>query len=94
MARSFVPDEPLFTVHLCIPDDQPQPDFWCTPRVLPQGAPIPRVGELIYLNSTSAWMVSTVIHEWLAGGRLRVEVWIEHVGCARERRPCSSGAVH
>lgn len=76
-------------VCLCVPDhDKPfLPQRRRAPHPLPVGAPIPRVGEVVYLSSTSAWGVYMVIHEWRGPARLRVEVWLEHVGSARARRP-------
>ena len=80
------PRKPVATVHLCIPDDQL--------AHLPEGLPIPawpaefptpRVGEVVYLTSTSAWLVRTVIHELLHGD-LRTEVWIERFAAARAYR--------
>ena len=80
------PRKPVATVHLCIPDDQL--------AHLPEGLPIPawpaefptpRIGEVLYLTSTSAWLVHTVIHELLHGD-LRTEVWIERVASARVSR--------
>lgn len=52
----------------------------------PEGAALPRIGEVIYFTSTSAWGVAMLIHELLPGGRLRVEVWLEHVNAARHYR--------
>ena len=50
------------------------------PLFLPMTAPLPRIGEVIYLTSTSAWGVRLVVHEWLAPDDLHVIVWVEHVG--------------
>lgn len=76
-------------VCLCVPDDQEVhlPKRRRAPRRMPNGAPIPRMGEVVYLSSTSAWKVLMVIHEWRALDQLRVEVWLEYVGGARDRRP-------
>jgi len=63
-------------------------------RPLPAGAPVPHRGDVVYLTSTSAWGVSLVVHEWLAGGRLRIEVWLEYVGAGRETRPGSCTLIH
>ena len=57
------------------------------PPYLPPEAPIPRVGEIVYLSSSSAWVVFSVIHEWRAEHELRVEVWLERLGSARSQRP-------
>ena len=76
-------------VHLCIPEDQQRylPKRRRAPAYLPKGAPMPRVGEVIYLSSSSAWAVAMVIHEWESPTRLRVEVWLEHVSASRHARP-------
>jgi len=62
------------------------PDYRPAPDVLPQGSPIPRMGEFVYLSSTSAWVVRRVVHEWLSPTGLRIEVWLEWAGCARFAR--------
>ena len=76
-------------VHLCVPDDQEVhlPRRRRAPQFLPKTAPLPRIGEIVYLSSTSAWAVITVIHEWQSPHELRIEVWLEHVGSARMHRP-------
>jgi hypothetical protein len=78
--------------HFCIPDDQERflPGRRRAPRHLPPDAPMPRVGEIVYLSSSSAWLVVSVIHEWRNLRELRVEIWLEHVGAARLRRPLGS----
>jgi hypothetical protein len=83
------PGKPSIRIHLCIPDDQMRhlPKRRRAPAYLPESAPLPRQGEVIYLSSTSAWGVAMVIHEWESPDRLRVEVWLEHVGGARHSRP-------
>lgn len=75
-------------VHLCIPDDQQQhlPARRRAPALLPRDVPMPRTGEVIYLSSTSAWVVRMVIHEWRNAFELRIEVWLEWVGSARHAR--------
>jgi hypothetical protein len=77
------------SIHLCVPDDQEHllPKRRRAPLYLPPEAPLPRRGEVIYLSSSSAWGVTLVIHEWRAPAELRIEVWIEHVGSARNARP-------
>lgn len=57
------------------------------PAVIPPEAPLPQRGDVIYLSSTSAWGVELVVHEWLSPTDLNIEVWLTHVGSARERRP-------
>ena len=76
-------------VHLCIPDDQERhlPKRRRAPQFVPPDVPMPRVGEVIYLSSTSAWMVSRLIHEWTSAVDLRIEIWLEWVGSARHSRP-------
>lgn len=51
-----------------------------TPHYLPLHAPLPRQGEIIYINSTSAWRVVGVVHDWLAADDLHVLVLVEHFG--------------
>jgi len=63
-------------------------------RPLPAGTPVPRMGEAVILASTTAWGVTLVLHEWLAGGRLRVEVWLEYVGASHATRPASCALCH
>jgi hypothetical protein len=81
--------EPTVTIHLCVPDDQERhlPKRRRAPPYLPPGVPLPRVGEVIYLSSTSAWGVELVVHEWRTPTELRIEVWLTHVGSARHLRP-------
>ncbi len=81
-------------VHLCVPDEDAPllPDYMPLGAMrLPPGAPIPRVGEILYLSSTSAWCVETVVHEPLSPTSIRVEVWLTRVGAARCRRDERSG---
>ena len=83
---------PETSVTLCIPDDQlvhfPQGVSFPT---WPAENQLPRKGEVIYLTSTSAWAVEIVIHEFLAGGAVRVEVWLAWAGSARHRgSPCAN----
>lgn len=75
-------------VRLCIPDEQLQylPPYGTVPSAMPAGSVVPRKGEIVYLSSTSAWTVSLVIHEFLPGGTVRIEVWLEWVGSARHAR--------
>lgn len=76
-------------IHLCIPDDQEKwlPKRRRAPLNLPLAAPLPRIGEVIYLSSSSAWGVAMVIHEWRSEQDLRIELWLEHVHAARQQRP-------
>ena len=60
--------------------DEPLPKRRRTPTRLPLTAPLPRVGEILYLNSTSAWRVAMVVHEWLASDHLTIVVWLTHLG--------------
>ena len=85
--RSTLPRKPGFAVHLCFPDDQIKylPEGQVIPK-WPAGVPAPRMGEVIYVTSTSAWAVSLVIHEIINGGGMRVEVWLEWVGPVHHRR--------
>lgn len=82
-------------VHLCIPDDQLVhfPNGHTMPT-WPQSAPTPRVGEVIYLTSTSAWAVSAIIHEIVHGGEVRVEVWLVWIGSARFARESGFESTH
>jgi hypothetical protein len=78
---------------LCIPDDQlhEAADLPVWALELPDGAPLPRTGDVLYLSSTSAWGVSMVIHERLTRDFTRIEVWLSHVGASRHsREPGSS----
>jgi hypothetical protein len=79
----------LIEVVFCVPDDQQLllPRRRRAPRTVQPGVPIPRRGDLVYLSSTSAWAVSAVVHEWRSTVDLRIEVWLEHVGGARQHRP-------
>ncbi|MBS0448580.1 MAG: hypothetical protein JSR59_21875 [Proteobacteria bacterium] len=79
--------------HLCIPDDQLE-HLRSGERVprWPAGADAPRKGDVVYLTSVSAWAVTLVVHELLADGGLRIEIWLEWIGFARERP--LSGTVH
>lgn len=83
-------------LRLCIPDDQlPHlPPFQSVTTVWPKGAPFPRVGEVIYLTSTSAWVVKIMIHEFVPGGALRHEAWLEWIGSARHGRVSEANSVH
>lgn len=80
---------PSVSIHLCVPDDQEQhlPKRRRAPKFLPPSAPLPRIGEVIYLSSTSAWAVDQVIHEWRSPFDLRIEIWLGYIGSARHRRP-------
>jgi hypothetical protein len=80
---------PRVTIHLCVPDDQERhlPKRRLAPHYLPSTVPLPRVGEVVYLSSTSAWGVTMVIHEWKSPGELRIELWLEYVSSSRSSRP-------
>lgn len=73
---------------LCVPDDQQGhlPEDRTAAQLLPPGAPIPRVGEVISLSSAGLWVVQLVIHEWQTPTSLRVEVWLEWVGSSPGKR--------
>jgi hypothetical protein len=73
---------------LCVPDDQQGhiPEDRTAPDLLPPGAPIPHVGEVICLSSSSLWVVQLVIHQWQTPTALRVEVWIEWLGSSPATR--------
>jgi hypothetical protein len=76
--------------HFCIPADQEVllPKRRRAPVTLPAEAPLPRVGEVVYLSSTSAWTVSSIVHEWRSPHDLYIEIWLEYAGPARRaRRP-------
>lgn len=83
------PSDAEVQIHLCIPDDQTRhlPKRRRAPAYLPTNVPLPRVGEVLYLSSSSAWAVAMVIHDWQAPNRLRIEVWLEHVSASRHARP-------
>lgn len=72
-------------VYLCVPESIKchLPASMAAPAQLPPQAPVPRVGEVIYLSSASAWAVSQVIHEWRSPAQLHIEVWLEYLGGAR-----------
>lgn len=88
-ARRAAPNGTDVVVHLCIPEHQVRhlPKRRKAPQRLPAAAPLPRVGEVVYLSRSSAWGVALVVHEWEAPDRLRVEVWLEHVDSPRHQRP-------
>ncbi len=79
---------PRIEIHLCVPDDQERhmPKRRRAPRFLPLTAPLPRMGEVVYLSSSSAWQVDLVIHEWRSPVELRVELWLVWIGNARHAR--------
>lgn len=72
----------LFSVHLCVPDDQVRhlPKRRRAPESLPPNVPVPRVGDVIQLSRSSLWAVAMVVHNWLEPDELRVEVWLRHAG--------------
>ena len=67
--------------------DAPLPKRRRTPRMLPITAPLPRIGEVLYLTSTSAWRVVMVVHEWLAPDHLTIVVWLTHAGSTHHTTP-------
>lgn len=73
---------PAISIELRATDDstEPLPRRRRAPRTLPITAPLPRIGEIIYLNSTSAWRVLMVVHEWLAPDHLVIVLWLTHAG--------------
>jgi hypothetical protein len=84
------PGAPLHVhIHFCIPDDQERhlPRRRRAPAVLPREVPLPRVGELVYLSSTSAWVVTRIVHEWRSPEDLHIELWLDWIGSARHARP-------
>lgn len=77
------PSRPLaIRIHLCVPDHEEHllPKRRRAPILVPHAAPLPRVGEVVYLSSSSAWSVTMVVHSWQSARDLRVEIWLEHVG--------------
>jgi hypothetical protein len=87
--RGSQPERDLhIKVHFCIPDDQSphMPKRRRAPVNLPAQAPLPRVGEFVYLSSTSGWVVTHLVHEWRSAHDLRIEIWLDHVGGARDAR--------
>lgn len=70
------------------------PDYRAAPTMLPLNAPVPRIGEVIYLSSTSAWMVYMVIHEYRSTNDLHIEVWLDWIGSARQVRPSECKLTH
>src|SRR5947209_2538612 len=87
--RASSPKQVKVTIHLCIPDEQERflPKRLRAPRELPPGVPRPSIGEVIFLASNSAWLVTAVIHDWKSLVDLRVEVWLAHVADPRHSRP-------
>lgn len=79
------------TICFCVPEDQEffLPKRRRAPGHLPPEAPLPRTGEYVYLSSSSAWQVMSVIHEWRSEVDLHIECWLEYVGSARHRRPAA-----
>jgi hypothetical protein len=92
MSNDDTPPPITVEIRFCVPDDQEQflPRRRRHPSTLPGHAPLPRVGEVVYLSSSSAWGVTMVIHEWRSPSRLRVELWLEFVSGGRMRRPTGS----
>ena len=87
-ATPEAPTPTNISIHLCIPDDQERhlPKRRRAPHFLPLDAPLPATGDVIYLSSTSAWVVRMRIHEWRSPQDLRIELWLEWVGSARHAR--------
>jgi len=87
-SRRGAPDKLHTETVLCFPEDQRVhlPEHRQAPDLLPQGAPMPRVGEVICLNSTSCWAVTLVIHEWRTPTSLCIQVWLEFLGTSRVMR--------
>ena len=87
--------KPAFVVHLCIPDDQIAhfPQGQAIPT-WPLGVQPPRIGEVIYLTSTSAWVVSMVVNELVHGGGVRIEAWLDWIGASRHRRVAECTFTH
>jgi hypothetical protein len=86
-----------FETRLCVPDDQivHLPKGQVLSMHWPAGVPLPKSDEVIYLTSASAWRVRIVIHEFVPGGSIRSEIWIEWIGSARQCRiPEVSDFVH
>jgi hypothetical protein len=71
-------------IHLCVPDHEEHlmPRRRRAPLMLPLAAPLPRIGEVVNLSTTSSWHVTMVIHAWRSPRALRIEVWLEHLGDA------------
>lgn len=78
----------LVEIALCISDEQAvhMPKRRRAPPLWPRDVPMPRVDEVIYLSSSSAWAVRMVIHEWRNEHYLRIEIWLEWIGTARHAR--------
>lgn len=76
-------------VQLCVADDQEEylPRRRRAPGTLPRNVPVPGIGDVIYLNSTSAWVVKLVIHEWRTPQYVHIGVWLEHVNSPRHGAP-------
>lgn len=89
MENSVTVASPRIEIHLCVSDDQERhlPKRRRAPRFLPLTAPLPRVGEVVYLSSSSAWQVDMVVHEWRSPADLRIELWLAWIGNARHARP-------
>lgn len=77
------------SVHLCVPEDQARhlPKRRRAPHLLPRDVPLPRTGDVIYLNPQSAWGVQMVVYQWDTPDALRIEVWLEYVANSRHTRP-------
>ncbi len=77
------------TIHYCVPDDQEAhlPVRRRAPHYVPAVVPLPNVGDVIYLSSSSAWGVRMRIYEWLSPEDLKIEIWIDYVGSSRYARP-------
>lgn len=86
--RVLVVPRTSVAVRYCFPDDQlPHvPENSRAPTRIPLSVPVPRAGDVVYLSSTSAWVVRTVIHEWCSPTDLVIEVWMDHIGGSRFAR--------
>lgn len=74
------PYTPNVTVVYCVPDEQTHLLPRRAPSALPGTVPVPRTGELVFLSSTSAWVVTAVVHDWRGPFDLVVQVWLHYSG--------------
>lgn len=77
------------TAHYCVTDEEEihLPRRRRHPRLLPRDVPLPRVGELVYLSSTSSWSVKRIVYEWRNSHDMRIQVWLEYEGPTHFGRP-------
>lgn len=80
-------DEPLARVRYCVPDDQMTllPRSAALPTHLTGQAPLPRVGDVVYLAPRSAWGVQLVVFDWSARDSVTIEVWLQHIDITARR---------